>query len=100
MTEVSQAQINKWKAEHGEVFVFKLGINKDKICYLKVPDRKTLSYAAVSAQTDPMQYNEVILENCWLAGDEDIRTNTGLFISISQKLPLLVEMVEVEMVKL
>lgn len=96
--EVLQKQINAWKAEHGEIFYFKVGENKE--CYLKKPSRQTLSYAAMAAQTDPLQYNEVILNDCWLAGDEIIKTDTGLFLSISQHLPNLVQMVEVEMVKL
>lgn len=93
-----QNQINAWKAEHGEIYYFKVGDNKE--CYLKKPSRQTLSYAAVAAQTDPLQYNEVILNDCWLAGDEDIKSDTGLFLSISQHLPSLVQMVTVEMVKL
>lgn len=97
-TDALQNQINAWKAEHGEIFYFKVG--DDKECYLKKPSRQTLSYAAVAAQTDPLQYNEVILNDCWLAGDEDIKTDTGLFLSISQHLPSLVQMVTVEMVKL
>lgn len=97
-SEALQNQINAWKAEHGEIFYFKVG--NDKECYLKKPSRQTMSYAAVAAQTDPLQYNEVILNECWLAGDEVIKTDTGLFLSISQYLPGLVQMVEVEMVKL
>ncbi|ROH98409.1 hypothetical protein EGI16_21480 [Chryseobacterium sp. G0240] len=95
-----QNQIEAWKVEHGEIFGFKLGKNKQYQCYLKKPSRQTISYAAAAAQTDPLQYNEVILNECWLAGDEVIKTDTGLFLSISQHLPGLVEMVEVEMVKL
>jgi len=91
-------QIATWKAQHGEIFYFKVG--KDKECYLKKPSRQTLSYAAVAAATEPLKYNEIILEECWLAGDDEIKTDTGLFLSISQELPNLVEMVEVEMVKL
>ena len=71
-----------------------------KSCYLKKPARKALSYAAVSAQTDPLKYNEVILNDCWLAGDEEIKTDNGLFLSVSQKLPLLIEIKEAELVKL
>lgn len=67
-----------------------------KSCYLKKPARKALSYAAVSAQTDPLKYNEVILNDCWLAGDEEIKTDNGLFLSVSQKLPLLIEIKEAE----
>lgn len=95
--EASTKQINTWKEEHGEIFQFKVG---DKICYLKSPSRKALSYASIAAQTDPLKYNEVILDDCWLDGDEEIKTDNGLFLSISQYLPTLVEMKEVEMVKL
>lgn len=96
--EALQNKINAWKAEYGEIFYFKVGTDKE--CYLKKPSRQTLSYAAMAAQTDPLQYNEVILNECWLAGNEEIKTDTGLFLSISQHLPNLVQMVEVEMVKL
>lgn len=98
VAETKQNQINAWKAEHGDVFYFKVGPNKE--CYLKKPSRQTVSYAAVAAATDPLKYNEILLEDCWLSGNEEIKTDTGLFLSISQKLPELVEMVEVEMVKL
>ena len=98
MKEVTQGQINAWKKEYGEIFRFNVG--KDKVCFLKKPSRNALSYASMAAQTDPLKYNEYILEDCWLAGDEEIKTDNGLFLSIGQKLPLLIEMVEVEMVKL
>lgn len=94
---VTENQIKSWKKEHGEVFRFDVG---KKVCYLKKPSRNALSYASMAAQTDPLKYNEFILEDCWLAGDEEIKTDNGLFLSIGQKLPLLIEMVEVEMVKL
>ena len=97
MKEVSQKQINAWKEEHGEIFRFDVG---DKVCFLRTPTRKALSFAAVAAQTDPMKYNEVILEDCWLAGDEEIKTDNGLFLSISAYIPSLVEIREVKMAKL
>lgn len=98
LAENRQRQIDAWKVEHGEIFYFKVGPTKE--CYLKKPSRQTLSYAAVASETDPLRYNEVILEDCWLAGHEEIKTDTGLFLSISQHIPGLIEMVEVEMVKL
>lgn len=97
IAENRQKQIDAWKAEHGDVFYFKVG---GKECFLKRPTRQTLSYASVAATKDPMRYNEVILDECWLAGHEEIKTNSGLFISISQHLTDLVGIVEVEMVKL
>lgn len=95
--EITQKTIEQWKAQHGKIFQIKVG---DKVCYLKQPSRKALSYAAVSAQTDPLKYNEVILNDCWLAGDEEIKTNNGLFLSVSQKLNALIEIKEAELVKL
>ena len=41
-----------------------------------------------------------ILNNCFLGGDEEIKTDNGLFLSVSQKLPLLIEIKEAELVKL
>lgn len=96
--ETRANQITAWKAEHGEIFYFKLGNNKE--CFLKKPDLKIISYAAQAAQADPMNYNKVILAECWLAGHEEIKTEPGLFLSISQKIEGMVGIVEVEMVKL
>ena len=97
MSEITQKQIDAWKAEHGEIFALKIG---DKICYLKTPNRKTLSYAAMAGQKDNMAFNEIILKQCWLGGDEEIQTNDGLFLSASSKLPELIQIKEAELVKL
>ncbi|GHV11720.1 hypothetical protein FACS1894162_7350 [Bacteroidia bacterium] len=42
-------------------------------CYLHRPDRKALSAASVIGKTDPLKYNEILLNNCWLGGDEEIK---------------------------
>ena len=95
--KITQNQIEQWKAQHGDVFHIKVG---DKECYLKKPARKALSYAAVSAQTDPLKYNEVILNDCWLAGDEEIKTNDSLFLAASSKIAEIIEVKEAELEKL
>ena len=88
-------QIAEWKAQHGEFF----GITvEDKICYLKKPDRKTLSFAS-QVGADPMKFNEVILKNCWLGGDEEIMTDDSLFLAVSSKLDQVVEFKKAELVK-
>ncbi|WP_312078359.1 hypothetical protein [Chryseobacterium sp.] len=98
MSEVTKKQIDAWKAEYGEVNHFKLG--GDKECYLRMPDLKIMSYATMAGQSDIMAYNKAILTECWLAGDEEIKTHPGLFLSISQKLTDMIGIVEVELVKL
>lgn len=95
--KVDQKQIDAWKAEYGDVF--KITVD-DKVCYLKPPGRKVLSYASTAGIKDPMQFNEVILRECWLDGDEVIKTNDSLFLSVSAKLDQLIQVKEAELVKL
>ena len=95
--EITQKQIDAWKAEHGEIFMLSVG---DKKAYLKKPNRKTLSYAAIAGQKDNMVFNEIILDKCWIGGDEEIKTDDGLFLSASAKLPELIQIKEAELVKL
>lgn len=95
--EITQAQIDAWKAEHGEVSMLTVG---EKKCYLKSPTRQTLGYAGVAGQEDPMAFNDVILNQCWLGGDEEIKTNTGLFFSASKQISKLINIVESDLVKL
>ena len=97
MEKPNQKQIDAWKAQFGEISQINVG---DKSCILRKPNRKEMSFAAASAATDPLKYNEVILKACWLAGDMEIQTNDDLFLSISPKLSELIELKEAELVKL
>lgn len=83
----------KW----GDVFCVTVG---DKVAYLKRPSRQALSAAAVVGKNDPMKYNEILLNNCWLAGDEEIKIDDSLFLGVSAKLGELVEVKEAELKKL
>ena len=92
-----EEQISVWKKKHGDVFLYTAD---GKSCYLKKPDRSILSAAAVIGKNDPLKYNEILLKNCWLGGDEEIKTDDGLFLGISQRLAELVEIKEGELKKL
>ena len=94
---VNQSQIDAWKKKHGDIFKL---IIEDKVCYLKTPDRKTLSFASSIATKDPLKFNEVILNNCWLAGDEEIKTNDIYFLSAASKLSEIIEVKEADLKKL
>ncbi|MGJ1198838.1 hypothetical protein ACR777_05380 [Sphingobacterium spiritivorum] len=75
--EVSKEQIEAWKKEHGVVIAIKVK-NDDgstSICYLKVADRNTASLAMSHvANKRTIEAGAVFLSNCWLAGDETIKT--------------------------
>lgn len=94
----TEAQVAEWKEKY-PAGIYRYEV-EDKACYLRRPDRKTLSAASVIGKTDPMKYNEVILKNCWLGGDEEIKTDDGLFLGISGKLAELIEIKEGELKKL
>lgn len=89
-------QIKDWKRKYMDIFEVKTG---DSVCYLKKPDRKTMSYVA-SLGNDPIRANEVLLENCWISGDDSIKTNDEKFYGISAKLNEIIQFKEAEITKL
>jgi hypothetical protein len=95
--KATKEQLAEWKAKHGDVFCIKVD---EKVCYLKKPGRKALGYATVAGKENPMKFNETLLNECWLGGDEDIKTNDDLFLSISAILPEIITKKEAELVKL
>jgi hypothetical protein len=97
MFTATKEQIENWKAKHGDIFRIQV---EDKACYLKKPGRKTLGYASLAGKENPLKFNEILLKDCWLDGDETIRTDDGLFLSVSSRLPELIEIKEAELEKL
>lgn len=69
--EVTQAQINKWKEQWSKVYKIK---SKDgKICYCKKPDLKVSSLSGRFIESDTVKGIDIMLEYCWLGGDEAYR---------------------------
>ena len=95
--KITQDQIDNWKIAHGDVYHI---VVEDKECYLKAPDRKTLSYASTVGTTDAMRFNDIILKECWLAGDEEIKTIDAYFLGVSTQLDKVCEFKKAELVKL
>jgi len=95
--KVTQDQIDVWKTQHDGIFKIEVD---GRTAYLRSPDRKTLSYASNIGSSDPMKFNEILLKNCWLAGDEEIQTNDSLFMSVSSKLAEIIEFKEAKLEKL
>jgi len=94
---ITKEKIQEWKKQYGDVYVLNI---EDKKAYLRTPDRQTLSYASTLATKDPLKFNEVVLNNCWLGGDEEIKTDDTLFLAASSKLPDLIQIKEATLEKL
>lgn len=95
--EVTQDVIDGWKAKYGAVYAVKV---EGSICYLKKPDRKTISYASTVGTKDPVKFNEVLLKNCWLGGDMNIQTDDDMFLSAAGVIGGLIEIKNAELEKL
>ncbi len=95
--QATDEQIAKWKNLYGKVFCFEVD---GSVCYLKTPDRNVVSAATTLGQTDPIRYAETVLNNCWIAGDESIKTNDTKFLSVSGKLDILMQLSEVSVKEL
>lgn len=94
--KATSEQIENWKHKHSSIYKVEVD---GKVAYLKSPDRKTMKYVAQVAN-DPIRANEVLLENCWLGGDEVIQTDDQLFFGVSAKLNEIVKIKEAEISKL
>lgn len=95
--EATPEQVNAWKRQHGEVFMVTVDGSAG---YLRKPDRDTMKAVATIGTNDPIRANEVLLENCWLGGDESIKTDDAKFFGVSATLAELVEVKAAELKKL
>lgn len=97
MGQATPEQIENWKKSHGTVFAI---IVEDKICYVKKPGRKEMSYAASIGANDPMGMVEGILTTCFLGGHEGFKTEDDLFLAAASQLEQIIETKKAELVKL
>ena len=95
--EITEAQINLWKKKHGDVFLITV---EDKKAYIKKPTRQILAHATAVGSSDAFKFNETILNDCWLDGDDEMKFNDDYFLAISGQLDKVIEIKEAEIKKL
>lgn len=88
MYTATEKQIQEWKKKHKEVFELTV---EDKCCYLSKPSRQALSYAMTLAGNNPIGMAEQLLEDCWLEGDMEIKTEDAYFLGAMQQLGKFIE---------
>ena len=96
--KATKEQIGEWKKKH-PAGIFQIDID-GKVAYLKTPDRNILDYASKIGGQSPMKFNEIILNHCWLGGDEEIKTEDKLFLGVAAKLDKIIETAEATVKKL
>lgn len=113
-------QIAEWKNLYGNVYKITVGQETEwvddpdnpeeqkeivtdpgKTCYLRPPSRKILAYAqTANVRGTQLQFNEALLNGCWLGGDPAIKTNDVYFISIGAHLSNIIEIKESKLEKI
>lgn len=68
--QLTPEEIALLKAKH--IYVYEQEID-GRVAYLKRPDRSTLSAAEKVGERDSNTYNQIIVENCWLGGCEELK---------------------------
>jgi len=92
---ITQVQLDKWKKDPdiGKVFQIKVDRkdNTKAYCYVKKPSRTILAAAMKFHTSDPVKMNEILLTNCWLGGDEEIKTDDAMFMAAASEVGELIE---------
>ena len=71
----TKAQIEAWKKEHNCKVVYKITSEDGKVAYIKDPvsDLKIMKMATTALQKSDSLYVQVVLNQCWLDGDDEIK---------------------------
>ena len=80
--QVSEAELTRMKKQYGRVYEITVDDDGDLYAaYFRRPDMATLSAMTKMAKTDEIQASKVLLENCFVGGAEEIKTDTTLFLA-------------------
>lgn len=93
------AKIEGWKKQYKGVTLITTP-EGDKKAFLRAPDRKIVSMVKSLGGTDEVAVCELILDACWLEGDEELRTDDTYFLAIMPQVNDLLELKEVTLKKL
>lgn len=91
----TKEQIEKLKANHGDIFLIE---TQGKSCIIRKPNRRDLSY--VSVEKDPIKMQTALLNQLWVEGDEEIKTNDDYFFAACNTLDEVLKVKEAEIKKL
>lgn len=97
--EATPTQIAQWKKEYGDDNILKLTINpaqKDTklnpaVCFVRKPTLTEMIMAEQTGQNSILQEGEILLQACWLGGDEIIKTSPEYTLQACYKAHGLIE---------
>jgi hypothetical protein len=75
-------EVQDAKAKYGAILHVPFSDGRE--IYLKQPDKKVLGLAYAKGAKDPLGVAEVLLANCWIAGNDTVKTDVGCLIAIQE----------------
>lgn len=96
-------QVQAWKTQY-DCKIFEFTAHKegceDKRAYFRSITPEVLEAWQTVRKTSSLQADDIIISNCWLAGDEEIRSRNEYKQGLRDWLGVLLDKVEGEMVEL
>ncbi len=95
LTKEQTERLEVLKKQHTNVHTLAIKKGTDWVCaFLKNPSRNIVSFYLAKISTDPVTAREVLLQNCWIEGDERLKTEDSLFYSTFPYLDSIMEVYE------
>lgn len=85
------------KKKHGEGNVIVIEFADGKMCAIKRPSRQVVGMAMTKSRINVLAAAEVVIENCWLDGDAEIKTEAKYLVPIAGKVDEIIGIVEAEL---
>ncbi len=96
--EFTPEQIAAYKAQYGNVFRY---TSKDgKCCLLKSPDLQVIDACRVISGGSSIKFDIALVDNCWIAGDEELKTKDAYRIGLFEWLGSIIKRVDGELEEL
>ena len=96
--EVSKSQVDDWKRKLGTVYCY---ISDDmRIGYFQSPTLLILDRCECEAKGSKQKFNKIMVDSCWLGGDETLKTSEKHLLGLYKWLPSLIEITEGILAKL
>jgi hypothetical protein len=94
MERATQEQITGWKAQYGEIFEVELEKDADSeptYAYFRKPARHTVANVMRKmAGQDLVDANQVLINDCFVGGDEVVKTDVQLMLGAGSALQVLI----------
>lgn len=96
--EATPEQIEAWKREFEIVFQYTSADNR--VAYFRTPTLQILDACKTLSGGSAMKFNELLMNNCWLGGDDELRKHDKYKMGIFEWLPDIIIKVEGRLEKL